>query len=67
VARRLCSDIATTDLMYWEMYKLLELGVRDGFFVMHDSTQEQLQDMLKGLLHLREKYPEFWHKSDPTW
>lgn len=52
-----------TELMNWDMRKLIELGVREEFFLMNELTSQQLEDMVKGLLYLREKYPDFWEQK----
>jgi hypothetical protein len=49
--------------MNWDMAKLIELGIKEEFFVMTEFTSQQLQDMVKGLLYLREKYPDFWEQK----
>ena len=49
--------------MNWDMAKLIELGMKEEFFVMNEFTSQQLQDMVKGLLYLREKYPDFWEQK----
>lgn len=49
--------------MNWDMAKLIELGIKEEFFVMNEFTLQQLQDMVKGLLYLRERYPDFWEQK----
>jgi hypothetical protein len=38
--------------------KLLELGVNEEFLTKSNMTPEQIRDLLKGILYLRERYKD---------
>lgn len=42
--------------LHWDIAKLLEMGVRPD--IVNQMSLEQVRDMLKGLLYLREKYKD---------
>lgn len=44
----------------WNIRKLTSLGVDEEKLAEVRPTKEQIRDLFKGLLYLREMYPEFW-------
>lgn len=42
--------------LHWDIAKLLEMGVSPD--IVNQMSPEQVRDMLKGLLYLREKYKD---------
>jgi hypothetical protein len=42
--------------LHWGISKLLELGVSEE--LVKDLTENQIMDLVKGLLYLRERYKE---------
>lgn len=44
--------------MHWDVSKLLSLGVSEKFLMESEITPVEATDLVKGLLYLRERYPE---------
>lgn len=42
-------------LVHWDIAKLLELGVNEEWLKTTNPTPQQMKDLLKGLLYLRER------------
>jgi hypothetical protein len=53
------SNLTTT--IPWDIAKLSELGVNTKRFMELGATPEMMRDLLKGILYLREKYPQEWN------
>jgi hypothetical protein len=51
------AELATKSL-HWDITKLLEFGVKEEVIV--KAKPEQIKELLKGLLYLRERFPEYW-------
>jgi hypothetical protein len=47
----------------WNVSKLASLGVDEEKLAAVHPTKVQIRDLFKGLLYLREMYPEFWGQS----
>jgi hypothetical protein len=47
----------------WNVQKLRALGVDERRLAEAHPTEEQIRDLFKGFLYLRELYPEFWDES----
>jgi len=47
----------------WDIQKLCSLGVQEEIVAETHPTPEQIADLLKGLLYLKEMYPSFWAKQ----
>jgi hypothetical protein len=50
--------------IHWEIAKLLELGVNEEWLKDQDPTPEQIKDLLKGLLYIREWYKDMNSKDE---
>lgn len=44
--------------MHWDVAKLLELGIDENFLKNANLKPEQARDLVKGLLHLKERFKE---------
>jgi len=44
--------------MHWDIAKLLELGVDEKYLLETNITPEQVRDLVKGLLYLKERFGE---------
>lgn len=42
-------------IVHWDIAKLLELGVSEEWLKITNPTPQQIKDLLKGLLYLRER------------
>lgn len=49
---------AAAKSLHWDITKLLEFGVKEEVIIR--AKPEQIRELLKGLLYLRERFPEHW-------
>ena len=45
---------------HWDLQMLLTLGVDEKWLVESNPSPKQLNDLVKGLLYLKAKYPQFY-------
>ncbi len=50
--------------LYWNISKLLELGVNEKWLMENKITEDVARDLVKGILYLREKYHHEWNNND---
>jgi hypothetical protein len=50
--------------VHWDIAKLLELGVSEEWLRTANPTPQQIKDLLKGLLYLRERGKDIGSKND---
>jgi hypothetical protein len=48
----------------WDIQKLRSLGVNEESMADAHPSSEQVADLLKGILYLKERYPSFWAKGN---
>ncbi len=51
-------------LMHAHMSKLLELGVDAEWLSKSNITPDQARELLKGVLYIREMYPQFYGRAN---
>jgi len=50
--------------IHWDIAKLLEFGVNEEWLRTTNPTPQQIRDLLKGLLYLRERTKEIEDSND---
>jgi hypothetical protein len=60
--RRMKGTIAFAQIKQdaWSIQKLRSLGADEEKLAEAHATQEQIRDLVKGLLYLKEMYPQSW-------
>jgi hypothetical protein len=48
----------------WNTEKLCSLGLAEEWLAERHPTPDQMVDLLKGILYLRDMYPRFWSRNN---